>query len=138
LDDAINLVLYAFEHGKPGDIFVQKAPAATIEDLAKAIKELFNANNEIKIIGTRHGEKLYETLLTSEEMAVAEDLENYYRIPMDGRDLNYGKYINQGSIIKDNLEPYTSHNTRRLNLEELKELLLKVDFVKEELKKWEK
>ncbi|MCL5033333.1 MAG: polysaccharide biosynthesis protein [Thermotogae bacterium] len=137
LDDAINLVLYAFEHGNPGDIFVQKAPAGTIGDLAKAIKELFNANNEVKIIGTRHGEKLYETLLTSEEMAVAQDLENYYCIPMDGRDLNYGKYLNQGEIRKDNVEPYTSHNTKRLNLEELKQLLLKVDLVKAELKNWE-
>jgi UDP-N-acetylglucosamine 4,6-dehydratase len=133
LDDAINLVLYAFENGKPGDIFVQKAPAATIGDLAQALKELFNADNEIKIIGTRHGEKLYESLLTSEEMEVAQDLGNYYRIPMDARDLNYEKYVDQGEIRADNVEPYTSHNTKRLSLEELKDLLLKVDLVREEL-----
>ncbi len=133
LDDAINLVLYAFENGKPGDIFVQKAPAATIGDLAQALKELFNADNDIKIIGTRHGEKLYESLLTSEEMEVAQDLGNYYRIPMDARDLNYEKYTEQGDIRTDNVEPYTSHNTKRLNLEELKDLLLKVDLVRREL-----
>ena len=138
LDDAMNLVFYAFEHGKPGDIFVQKAPAATIGDLAQAVKELFNSNSEIKIIGTRHSEKLYETLLTSEERVVAQDLGDYYRIPMDARDLNYGKYVDQGEVISDNVEPYTSHNTKRLNLEELKQLLLKVDLVKDELKKWEK
>lgn len=135
LDDAINLVLYAFEYGNPGDIFVQKSPAATIEDLAQAIKALFNADKEIRVIGTRHGEKLYETLLTSEEMAVAQDLENYFRIPMDGRDLNYSKYLNQGEIRKDNVESYTSHNAKRLSLEELKQLLLKVDLVRDELKK---
>ena len=133
LDDAINLVLYAFENGKPGDIFVQKAPAATIGDLAQALKELFSADNDIKIIGTRHGEKLYESLLTSEEMEVAQDLGNYYRIPMDARDLNYEKYTEQGDIRTDNVEPYTSHNTKRLNLEELKDLLLKVDLVRREL-----
>ncbi len=136
LDDAMNLVFYAFEHGKPGDIFVQKAPAATIADLAQAIKELFNSDSEIKIIGTRHSEKLYETLLTSEEKVVAQDLGDYYRVPMDARDLNYRKYIDQGEIISDNVEPYTSHNTRRLNVEEMKELLLSVDYVKEELKKY--
>ena len=133
LDDAINLVIYAFKNGKPGDIFVQKAPAATIGDLAQALKELFNADNNIKIIGTRHGEKLYESLLTSEEMEVAQDLGNYYRIPMDARDLNYEKYTEQGDIKVDNAEPYTSHNTKRLNLEELKDLLLKVDLVRGEL-----
>ncbi|MCW1306117.1 MAG: polysaccharide biosynthesis protein [Candidatus Parvarchaeota archaeon] len=136
LDDAINLVLYAFEHGNPGDIFVQKSPAATIGDLAQAVKALFNVDSEVRIIGTRHGEKLYETLLTSEEMAVAQDLGNYYRIPMDDRDLNYSKYLNQGEVRKDNVESYTSHNAKRLSLEELKQLLLKVDLVRDELKKW--
>ncbi|MBP8688880.1 polysaccharide biosynthesis protein [Patescibacteria group bacterium] len=134
LDDAINLVLYAFNNGNQGDMFVQKAPACTIGDLAQALIELFNAHNEIKIIGTRHGEKLYESLLTSEEKAIAEDLGNYYRVPPDTRDLNYSKYFENGECIKNNIEPYTSHNTRRLNIAEIKELLLMVDYVKEQLK----
>lgn len=134
LEDAIDLVLYAFNNGGPGDMFVQKAPAATIEDLAKALLELFNAHNEIRIIGTRHGEKLYESLLTSEEKAIAEDLGDYYKVSPDTRDLNYSKYFDNGECIKNNIEPYTSHNTRRLNIEEIKELLLKVNYVQEQLK----
>jgi len=137
INDAIGLVLYALMNANPGDIFVQKAPACTIEDLAIAIKELFHANSEIRIIGTRHGEKLYESLLTSEEMARAEDLGDYYRIPMDDRDLNYGKYFEVGEPIKENIEPYTSHNTTRLEIKDIKKLLLTVDLVREELKKWE-
>ena len=138
IDDAIELVLYAFMNANPGDIFVQKAPASTIGDLARAIKELFHAKNETKIIGTRHGEKLYESLLTSEEMARAEDLGNYYRIPMDDRDLNYERYFDVGEPIKENVEPYTSHNTKRLGIEDIKKLLLTVGLVKEELKILEK
>ena len=137
IDDAIGLVLYALKNARAGDIFVQKAPASTIGDLAKAIKELFQAKNEIRIIGTRHGEKLYESLLTSEEMAKAVDLGNYYRIPMDDRNLNYERYFEVGEPIKENVEPYTSHNTKRLDIEDIKKLLLTVDLVKEELKKWE-
>ena len=136
IDDAIDLVLYAFENGKPGDMFVQKAPAATIETLAAALKKLFKADNPIKIIGTRHGEKLFETLLTREEMAKAEDLGKYYRIPMDDRDLNYGLYFTEGKKEVSLKEDYNSHNTYRLNEDELTELLLKVDYVREELKTW--
>ncbi len=138
IDDAIDLVLYAFENGKPGDMFVQKAPAATIEMLASTLKKLFKADNPIKIIGTRHGEKLFETLLTREEMAKAEDLGKYYRIPMDDRDLNYGLYFTEGKKEISLKEDYNSHNTYRLNDDELTELLLKVDYVREELKTWEK
>ncbi len=138
IDDAIDLVLYAFENSKPGDMFVQKAPAATIEMLASALKKLFKADNPIKIIGTRHGEKLFETLLTREEMAKAEDLGKYYRIPMDDRDLNYGLYFTEGKKEVSLKEDYNSHNTYRLNEDELTELLLKVDYVREELKTWGK
>ncbi|HZK60668.1 MAG TPA: polysaccharide biosynthesis protein [Anaerovoracaceae bacterium] len=133
LDNAAELVLYAFKNGKSGDLFVQKAPACTIADLAQALKEIFNANNEIKIIGTRHGEKLYESLLTSEEKIQAKDLGEYYRIPADTRDLNYAKYFEQGESQFENVEPYTSHNTRRLNIQEVKELLLSLDYVQQEL-----
>ena len=136
LDDAVGLVLYAFEHGNPGDIFVQKAPAATIGMLAKALKEIFEADNEIKVIGMRHGEKMHETLITKEEMAKAEDLRDYYRIPADNRDLNYNKYFDQGDENIEQHEPYTSANTRRLSLDELKELLLKLDYVQNELEFW--
>jgi len=138
IDDAIDLVLYAFENGKPGDMFVQKAPAATIEMLASALKKLFKADNSIKIIGTRHGEKQFETLLTREEMAKAEDLGKYYRIPMDDRDLNYGLYFTEGRKEVSLKEDYNSHNTYRLNEDELTELLLKVDYVREERKTWGK
>lgn len=133
IEDAVDLVLYAYEHGSQGDIFVQKAPAATIGDLALAVKELFNADNEIKIIGTRHGEKLYETLLTREELVRAEDLGGYYRVPADNRDLNYNKYFVEGREELSYQEDYNSHNTRRLNVNEIKELLMSLNFVKDAL-----
>jgi len=133
IDDAVDLVVYAFQNGNPGDIFVQKAPAATIETLAKALKRLFNANNEIRVIGTRHGEKLYETLLTREEMAKAEDMGEYYRISSDVRDLNYSLYFTEGETKVSGQEDYNSHNTRRLDEESLIELLLKLDFVRDTL-----
>jgi UDP-N-acetylglucosamine 4,6-dehydratase/5-epimerase len=133
LENAIDLVLYAFNHAKQGDIFVQKAPASTILELATALKEIFNAGNEIKVIGTRHGEKLYETLLTREEMAVAEDLGDYYKIPADTRDLNYEKFISSGKSMAPGLNDYNSHNTRRLKQEELKKLLLSLDYIQKEL-----
>jgi UDP-glucose 4-epimerase len=128
LDEAVELVLFAFENGTPGDLFVNKAPAATIGDLAKAILSLKNANNEIKIIGTRHGEKLYETLCTREEMMNAEDMGDFYRIPADNRDLNYSKYFSQGSRIEEKIEDYNSHNTKRENVEGGKVLLKKLDL----------
>ncbi len=137
LDQAVELVLFAYNNARQGDVFVQKAPAATIEDLATALKQLFNADNEIKIIGTRHGEKKFETLVSREELASAEDLDDYLRIRPDSRDLNYDKYFIQGenklSIEKD----YTSHNTRRLSIEEIKQLLLSLNYVKEALKEQE-
>lgn len=133
LEDSVNLVLYAFEHGQQGDIFVQKSPASTIEVLAHAIKELFNANNEIRLIGVRHGEKIYESLISCEEMVKAEDLGNYYRIPADNRDLNYSKFFVEGDINVATLSDYTSANTERLNIEQVKKLLLTLDFIKEQL-----
>jgi len=136
LDDAVDLVLYAYENGRQGDIFVQKAPASTIEDLAVALKELFHADNEIKIIGTRHGEKLYEALLTREEMVNAEDLGGYYRIPADDRDLNYNKYFIEGQEKISFTEDYHSHNTKRLNVKEIKEKLLTIDYVVQELSEY--
>lgn len=129
IDDAVDLVVYAFEHGNPGDVFVQKAPATTIETLARSLKKLFKANNEIRIIGTRHGEKLYETLLTREEMARAEDMGEYYRIPADIRDLNYACYFTEGETEVASYKDYHSHNTRQLDDDGLIELLLKLDFV---------
>jgi UDP-N-acetylglucosamine 4,6-dehydratase len=129
IEDAVDLVVYAYQHGKQGDIFVQKAPAATIGDLALAIRGLFRADNEIKVIGTRHGEKLYETLLTREELVRAEDLGGYYRIPADNRDLNYNKYFVEGQEQVSYQEDYNSHNTRRLEVHEIQELLLKLDFI---------
>ena len=135
LDDAVDLVLFAFKNGNPGDIFVQKSPAATIEVLAKALLELYKVNNQIKIIGTRHGEKLYETLVNREEMVKAEDLGNYYRIPADTRDLNYNRFFIEGEAQIAQMEEYTSHNTSRLNIEETKQLLLRLDFIKEDLGK---
>jgi UDP-glucose 4-epimerase len=138
IDDAMDLVLYAFENAKPGDIFIHKAPAATIGTLASALKKLFKADNPIKIIGTRHGEKLYETLVTREEMAKAEDLGKYYRIPMDDRDLNYGLYFSEGKPEISLKEDFNSHNTYRLSEEELIELLLKVDYVRKELEDWKR
>jgi UDP-N-acetylglucosamine 4,6-dehydratase len=134
LDDAVDLVIFAFKNGDPGDIFVQKSPAATIEVLAKALLELYKANNPIMIIGTRHGEKLYETLVNREEMVKAEDLGNYYRIPADTRDLNYNSFFIEGEAQISQMEEYTSHNTSRLNLDETKQLLLKLDFIREDLK----
>lgn len=133
LDDAVDLVLFAFKNGNPGDIFVQKSPAATIEVLAKALLELYNSKNEIKLIGTRHGEKLYETLVNREEMVKAEDLGKYYRIPADTRDLNYNRFFIEGEAEISQKEEYTSHNTHRLNLEETKQLLLKLDIIREDL-----
>ena len=133
IDDAVDLVVYAFQNGRPGDIFVQKAPAATIETLANALKRLFNAKNEVRIIGTRHGEKLYETLLTREEMANAEDMGDYYRIPSDVRDLNYSCYFTEGETRISREDDYNSHNTRRLDEDGLIKLLLKLDFVREAL-----
>lgn len=130
LEDSVDLVLYAFEHAKPGDIFVQKSPAATIELLAKGLKELLKKEDKIKIIGTRHGEKLYETLVSREEMARADDLGNYYRIPADSRDLNYDKYFSEGELGVSQIEDYTSHNTTRLDLEGVKKTLLQLDLVK--------
>jgi Predicted nucleoside-diphosphate sugar epimerases len=133
LEEAVELVLYAFENASQGDIFVQKAPACTIGDLAQAMKELFESDSPIHIIGTRHGEKLYETLLTREEMARAEDLGGHYRIPADNRDLNYGKYFDDGSENLSRGWEYTSHNTRRLSLEETKEELQKMPLIQREL-----
>jgi UDP-N-acetylglucosamine 4,6-dehydratase len=133
LDDAVDLVLYAFCNARQGDIFVQKAPASTIKDLALAVREIFNAENEIRVIGTRHGEKLYETLLTREELAKAEDMGNYYRILPDDRDLNYGKYFTEGEEKISEIEDYNSHNTQRLSVEEIKEKLMKLEFIRQEL-----
>lgn len=135
LEEAVELVIFAFKHAEAGDIMVQKSPASTIGDLAQAIKELFNAENEIKIIGTRHGEKLYETLLTREEYIVAEDLGNFYRVPSDDRDLNYDKYFVEGDRGLSQQEEYNSHNTERLNVDQIKEKLLQLEYVQEELKK---
>lgn len=133
IDDAVDLVVYAFKHGNPGDVFIQKAPAATIETLAMALKKLFDADNEIRVIGTRHGEKLYETLLTREEMARAEDTGDYYRISADIRDLNYACYFTEGETAVSVHEDYHSHNTHRLDEDGLIELLLKLDFVRSSL-----
>ena len=133
LEDSVDLVLYAFEHAQQGDLFVRKAPASTVADLANALKELFGKYNDVNIIGTRHGEKLYESLISREEMAKAEDRGNYYRIPVDNRNLNYAQYFSQGEKKISHLEDYTSDNTERLNIEQIKQLLLKLDYIKEEL-----
>jgi len=134
LEDSINLVIYAFENAEQGDIFVQKAPASTVGDLVVAIQELFNKpNSEVRTIGTRHGEKLYESLVSREEMAKADDLGAYYRIPADNRDLNYAHYFSEGEDTISSAEDYTSHNAQRLNIAGIKELLLKLDFIQEEL-----
>ena len=130
LEDAVDLVIYAFEHGQQGDLFVQKAPAATIDVLAQAVKELKNSDAEIQHIGSRHGEKLYEVLVTKEEMVGAEDLGDYFRIPADNRNLNYAKYENNGDKKLDVVEEYNSHNTKRLDVEGMKKLLLKLDLFK--------
>jgi UDP-N-acetylglucosamine 4,6-dehydratase len=133
LNDAVDLVLFAFEHGNPGDLFVNKAPAATIGDLAQAIKELAKAENEIKVIGTRHGEKLYETLCTREEMVKAEDMGDFYRVPADNRDLNYAIYFSEGEKEITKIEDYHSHNTERLDVEGVKALISKLAYVRKEL-----
>lgn len=134
LEEAVELVVFAFQNAEAGDIMVQKAPASYIGDLAQAIKELFNANNEIKVIGTRHGEKLYETLLTREEYVVAEDLGGFYRVPADKRDLNYDKYFDDGDKKLSTDEEYNSHNTRILNIDQIKETLLGLEYIQNELK----
>ena len=131
LDDAVELVVYAFTHAKPGDLFVQKAPAATIQVLIEALKQLLQAENPMKVIGTRHGEKLYETLLTREEMARAEDIPGYFRVSADIRDLNYNLYFSEGRPGMSELQDYHSHNTKRLTVEEMMELLLKLAEVRE-------
>ena len=133
LEDSVDLVLYAFQNGRQGDIFVQKAPASTVAELAQAIKEIFAKDNEIRIIGTRHGEKLYESLISREEMAHAQDMGDYYRIPADNRDLNYAKYFSEGEETISHQDDYTSHNTLRLNVEQVKALLLKLDYIQDAL-----
>ena len=139
LDDAVDLVLYAFQHAHNGDLFVQKAPAATLETLAQALKETYGAikpeyaNAEVKVIGTRHGEKLYETLVTREEMVRAIDMGNYYRIPCDTRDLNYDKFFSEGNEEIGKSEDYHSHNTKRLDVKEMREMLLRLRFIQEDL-----
>jgi len=133
LEDAVELVLYAFSNGNSGDTFIQKAPAATIALLAETLCEIFDYPVNIREIGTRHGEKLYESLLTREEMAKAEDLEGYYRVPLDSRDLNYGSYFSSGQESISSAEDYTSHNTKRLEKSELRELLMSLDYVKQQL-----
>ena len=134
LEDAVDLVLFAFEHGNQGDLFVNKAPASTIGDLANAIKDIFKADSEIKVIGTRHGEKLFETLCTREEMQKAEDMGEFYRIPADNRDLNYSRYFSEGETDISEIQDYHSHNTVQLTNAALKETLLNLDFIKENLK----
>nr|WP_314839287.1 polysaccharide biosynthesis protein [uncultured Flavobacterium sp.] len=133
LDEAVELVLFAFEHGNQGDLFVNKAPAGTIGDLAQALKELSNATNEIKVIGTRHGEKLYETLCTREEMIKAEDMGEFYRVPADNRDLNYAQYFSEGEQDISNIEDYHSHNTEQLGVEGMKKLLVQLPLIKKEI-----
>lgn len=131
LDESVDLVLYAFENARPGDIFIHKAPASTVGDLAQAMKELLKSTADIKIIGTRHGEKLYESLVSREEMARADDLGGYYRIPADSRDLNYDKYFVEGQTEVSEIDDYTSHNTRRLDINGVKETLMKLDIIRE-------
>jgi UDP-glucose 4-epimerase len=133
LDEAVELVLYAFENGKSGDIFVQKSPATTIGNLAQAMKELYKADNEIRNIGTRHGEKLFETLVNREEMSKATDLRGFYKIPADSRDLNYNLYFSEGETKIGQIEEYTSHNTKRLDVEQTKKLLLRLDFIRKDI-----
>ena len=134
LEDSVDLVLHAFEHGQQGDIFVQKAPASTVADLAQALREIFNPDSPLRIIGTRHGEKLYETLVSREEMARADDMDRYYRIPADDRDLNYAKYFSDGEECIAAFDDYTSHSTTRLDVAQVKELLLGLDFIQEQLR----
>ncbi|MFI3620609.1 polysaccharide biosynthesis protein [Vagococcus fluvialis] len=136
LEEAVELVVFAFENAHTGDIMVQKAPASTVGDLAQAIKELFSYDKEVKVIGTRHGEKLYETLLTKEEYIKAEEFDGYYRVPADNRDLNYGKYFEDGSQALTEQQEYNSHNTKILTIPEIKEKLLELEFVRNELESW--
>jgi UDP-glucose 4-epimerase len=146
LDDAVDLVLYAFENGNPGDLFVQKAPAATLATLASALKRIFNTNNPVRIIGTRHGEKLYETLLTREEKLVAQDLAGYFRVPLDNRSLNYDAYFSKGNEQISELYDYHSHNTRQLNEDEMIEMLVNLHEIQDDIaetdfariRKWKK
>ena len=138
LDEAVELVIFAFQNAEAGDIMVQKSPASTVGELAQAIKELFHAENEIRVIGTRHGEKLYETLLTREEYIVAIDMGGFYKVPADKRDLNYDKYFVDGDAKLSGDEEYNSHNTHRLNIEQIKEKLLTLEYVREELESWNK
>lgn len=139
LDEAVDLVLFAFEHGESGDILVQKAPACTIETQAKALLSLFHAEqtSSVKVIGIRHGEKMYETLLTNEECANAQDMGQFYRVPCDKRDLNYDKYFKQGDTERNTLSEFNSNNTERLNVEEVKEKLLSLQYIRDELEAWE-
>ncbi len=134
LEDAVDLVMYAFQHGNPGDIFVQKAPACTLEVLAKALSEIYRVDNKIKVIGTRHGEKLYETLVNREEIIKATDMGDYYRIPADNRDLNYDQYFSEGDTKVSSMGEYHSHNTNRLDVKETKELLLKLPLIQKDIK----
>ena len=134
LDDSVDLVVHAFRHGSQGDLFVQKAPASTIGDLVQALKEIFDRDNPVRIVGTRHGEKLYESLVSREEMARVEDMDNYYRIPADNRGLNYAMYFTDGQEKISTLDDYTSHNTQRLTVPEVKNLLLKLDFIQQHLR----
>lgn len=134
LEEAVELVIFAFEHAKAGDIFVQKAPASTIGDLAQAVKKVFDAQNEIKFIGTRHGEKLYETLLTKEEHVIAEDMGDYFRVPADTRDLNYAKYFTEGSEALSQNQEYNSHNTKQLTIDEIVEKLNTLEGIQKALK----
>ena len=133
LDQAVDLVMFAFANGKSGDVFVQKSPAATIRQLAEVMLDIFDAKNEIKVIGTRHGEKLYETLLTAEERVKSEDLGDYYRVSADDRDLNYDKYFSEGDDKVNLVEDYHSHNTRRLDVEGTKELLMKLPLIRKDI-----
>lgn len=133
LEEAVDLVLFAFEHGNPGDLFVNKAPAGTIGDLAQALKEMFKADNPVKVIGTRHGEKLYETLCTREEMIKAEDMGDFYRIPADNRDLNYAQYFSEGMADISKIEDYHSHNTQQQDVEGMKKLLMKLPLIRKEV-----
>ncbi len=133
LGDAVDLVLFAFNNAEPGDMFVQKAPAATIETLAKALVDLYKSDSKLKVIGTRHGEKLYESLLTREERVKAEDLGDYYRVPADNRDLNYANFFSEGEIDMNKVEDYHSHNTEQLDVEGMKKLLLKLDFISKDI-----
>ena len=133
LEDSVDLVLFAYEHGRQGDIFVQKAPACTVHDLAQALKVVFKRNNDIKIIGTRHGEKLYESLVSREEMARAEDLGRFYRIPVDDRDLNYSTFFTAGETRISEAQDFTSHNTERLDRQQVVDLLLGLEYIRQEL-----